>query len=210
MSELTIERLQNLCAWARGYFGPSAIIAGGAPRDLLHGKPVKDIDIFVRVDGEDLVPSGGYIEDIGFTEVVESPVPLGDSKFVMRCKGFAELIGGEAVFRESPEQYAGLADLCDIKTSEYPVQIIAIDHDPVDDVHRYDFGLSQVFVTPLGLFFTPKYRLDDACRQITYTAEYPTYDQINRSKARLARLQAKYADWSFENIGALVAGKDSE
>lgn len=33
---------------------PSAVIAGGALRDLWHGKPIKDVDIFIPVKAEDV------------------------------------------------------------------------------------------------------------------------------------------------------------
>ena len=33
---------------------PSAVIAGGALRDLWHGKPIKDVDVFIPVRAEDV------------------------------------------------------------------------------------------------------------------------------------------------------------
>jgi tRNA nucleotidyltransferase/poly(A) polymerase len=49
MQNLSIERLQNLMGTVKKAFPQSqALCAGGAPRDLLNNRPVKDIDIFIH------------------------------------------------------------------------------------------------------------------------------------------------------------------
>lgn len=185
---LTIEKLQQLCFNARLLFGTEAlIIAGGAPRDVLSAVPVKDIDIFVQLDERD----GGQ-----------------DTPFTRACINFASLLNGTAEFRPAAEDYADILDLCDITepTTHGTVQIIGIDDHPIDDVPRYDFGLSQVFVTPGGLFFTEAAIRDRQARTITH---FPTYHDeygFRRSKARLERLRAKYQDWTFVNCESLDTG----
>jgi hypothetical protein len=181
---LTIPKLQQLCDEARCWFNTQElIIAGGAPRDLLSGVPVKDIDIFVR-------------QEIDFGE---------DTAFTRGCKFLAEILGGVAEFRPANEEYGNLLDLCDIKSASIHglIQVISIDRCPVNDVHSYDFGLSQVFVTPAGLFYTEHAVTDRANRTITH---FPTYENeagFQRSKARYGRLQEKYQDWTFVNCDTL-------
>lgn len=203
MNELTIERLQTLCVLARAYFETDhLIIAGGAPRDILHCKPVKDIDIFVQVTLEQLAPPSAGFNDFEFV----APCASTDSTFQAQCKAFAEALNGTAEFRKGPEAYGDLADLCDIKTQSYPVQIIALFQDPVDDVHGYDFGISQVFVTPRGVFSSARAVEDDLNCKVTYLREGDaTPAQIERSRKRLARLREKYKHWNFKQCESLDA-----
>lgn len=182
---LTMEKLQDLCSEARIWFGTEElIIAGGAPRDLLSGVPVKDIDIFVRMDPE-----------------------FGDeTAFTRGCKHLASILNGVPEFRPASEDYGNLLDLCDITSAKTHslIQVISIDRCPVSDVHSYDFGLSQVFVTPAGPFFTAAAVADRLNQTITHIPTYHNEAAFQRSKARLARLREKYLDWKFVNCEPLA------
>ncbi|WP_434033556.1 hypothetical protein [Cupriavidus sp. a3] len=181
---MTIEKLQHLCQTARSLFGTEElIIAGGAPRDTLSGVQVKDIDIFVRIEWEE-----GE-----------------DTQFTHNCKILAAWLMGEAEFRPANEDYGNLLDLCDIKGANAHglIQVIGLDRDPIGDVHSYDFGLSQVFVTPSGLFYTENAVKDRANKTITHFATYENDAGFLRSKARYGRLLEKYAGWRFVNCEAL-------
>jgi hypothetical protein len=196
MEPNNIEVLQQLCSYARAWFGDSAIIAGGAPRDTLSGVPVKDVDIFVKVNTDDL--EGGDIVNVDvFTETIEKL--NGASAFTRNCQAFASAYDGVATFQKSPESYGGLADLCDIEIpGKQPIQIVALFEDPVDDVHAYDFTISQVFVTPRGLFQTPAAFKDRQRRFIRYTGDNGRdAAAIERSRKRLSRLRLKYPDWIY-------------
>lgn len=184
---LTIEKLQVVCRHARAIFGDSAIVSGGAPRDVLSGVAVKDIDIFVTLD----------------TEQLGQP----ESHFVLCCRLFAAAVGGEAVMRLSNESYVNCFDLCDITQDgvKGALQIIGVSGDPADDVPLYDFDLSQVFVTPRGLFATEAAWRARAARTITFTPSAGDEKSLLRSKARLDRLRAKYTGWTFANTEGLDA-----
>lgn len=185
--KLTIQTLQKLCLQARIHFGTEAlIIAGGAPRDVLSGVPVKDIDIFVQLDERD----GGQ-----------------DTAFTRGCASLAAAIGGTPEFRPAAEEYADILDLCDITSPGVHgvVQVIGIDEHPVDDVPHYDFGLSQVFVSPTGMFFTEAAIRDRAHKTITHVPTYHDEHGFQRSKARCERLRAKYSGWTFVNCESLDA-----
>lgn len=187
MSNITIQTLQLLCGTARAVFGEQAIISGGAPRDVLSGAPVKDIDVFVKLD----------VDQLG----------RADSDFVHQCAQFAALIGGAAEMRLSNESYINCFDLCDITRGgvKGAVQIIGVTGDPADDVPKYDFDLSQVFVTPNGLFATEAAWQARVNRTITFTPSACDEKAMLRSKARLERLRAKYQGWAFRNTEALDA-----
>lgn len=181
---LTLRDLQSLCETARLMFRTTnLIIAGGAPRDIFSGATVKDIDVFVMAD----------------------KTPGDDTPFARGCRELAAFLGGAIELVEGEGDYAEVFDICNITGAHlHPeIQIIGIDRDPVDDVHRYDFGLSQVFVSPRGQFFTEAAVRDFENYTITYTPSNPDAFSVERSRKRLARLKAKYPGWHFANCEVL-------
>ena len=181
---LTLFDLQSLCETARLVVRTTnLLIAGGAPRDIFSGAPVKDIDIFMMAD----------------------KTPGDDTPFAQGSRELATFLGGVVELVEGDGDYAEVFDICNITGADiHPdIQIIGIDRDPVDDVHRYDFGLSQVFVTPRGPFFTEAAVRDFESHTITYTPSNPDAFAVERSRKRLARLEAKYPGWHFANCEVL-------
>lgn len=186
MMALTIQNLQQLCNIARAAFETQhVIIGGGAPRDTLSGVEVKDIDVFVKIED-------GEWDD-----------PL---VFKNRAEYFAAILGGRPEFREpvDMEGYEALFDICEFLPqgpfAGFPVvQVVAVGVNPIDDVHEYDFGLSQVFVTPAGVFFTEAAAQDRATKTITYIDRGRSDAANLRSAQRLERLKVKYPDWAFAN-----------
>jgi hypothetical protein len=190
MSE-KLQVLQTLVQQARGIFQiPRLIIAGGAPRDAISGVPIKDVDMFVAIKEE-------------WWGVPDSP-------FVLGCKRLAIQLGGTAEMQGTNPDYPEMFDLCNIDCGNGDiVQVIGITDDPVDDVQRYDFGLSQVFVTPTGVFFTEAAVKDRANKTITYTpSARDDMRALARSAARYERLRAKYPDWSFVDCEPLATMLD--
>lgn len=177
-----LEALKSLVANLRVWFGTDeVVIAGGAPRDILSGAPVKDIDIFVPVE---------------LQEGKETP-------FYRGCEMLAAQYEGNAVFQPVSEEYPDCYGICDIETDRGLFQVIGLDRPPLDDLHHYDFGLSQVAITPNGLLFTEAAVRDRANKTITYTPHFPDDKAIERSRKRLARLRAKYPGWAFVNCEPL-------
>lgn len=187
--------LQSLSYEVRQLFGGEAIIAGGAVRDTVTGKPVKDIDIFVMLTSDDDKAS---------------------EKFAIACEKLAKKLGGELEIDSSPEFYCGQLDLARVTVKEEGepdeiYEIIGIWNEyPDNDVHDYDFGLSQMFVTSSGLFMTPAAAKDLQNKTITYmhAGKMRDHDNRLRSKRRLARLRAKYSDWTFVGCETLDAMED--
>jgi hypothetical protein len=199
MNRLTIGHLQVLVAQARLHFMTDALIcAGGAPRDILNGAPVRDIDLFVQMAAE----------DYGFSDDTDA------SAFEGRCRAFGRtlralpMMVAMAKMAGSNEEYANLSDLCDLEVTAgpltgYTVQVIGLTRDPIDDVHTYDFGLSQVFVTPGGWFATERYLSDRRAGSITYNGSIArNAASMLRSAKRLKRLRAKYPSWHFIGVEA--------
>jgi hypothetical protein len=196
VNNITIADLRQLCESARFWFDTDQlIIAGGAPRDILSGAPVKDIDIFVRMDDED----------------AELTVLDDNSVFRQRCHNFAGVFEGKAEFvtHDRQSDNVRVLDYACIRNAflGHNIDIVALGEDPVDDVHNYDFGLSQVFVTPRGWFRTGYALMDMDMNSITYVRdvanEIPA--SVQNSKRRLERLRAKYPNRRFVSCEQLDA-----
>lgn len=177
------------------------IIAGGAPRDVLSGVAVKDIDIFVEFDANSLFLAGKSY----------SPGDL----FAQRCAKVAKMFPESVMtFKKANTDYSTWEDICNIHIADLDtanpgknlIEIVGLyETQPIDDVPSYDFGLSQVFVTPTGYFQTQAAIDDRAHKTITYTPS-PFQDDASflRSVARYQRLRAKYpAEWTFMNCEEL-------
>jgi hypothetical protein len=186
MSALQMSDLFYVVNFARCVFPTgNAIVGGGAPRDLLNGAAVRDIDVFVLCD--------------------ETPTDAENSDFAQRCKTLAALLGGQAAVRPAAEEYPGIFDLCDITCADLPtIQVVGLTCDPIDDVCNYDFDLSQFFATGAGVFGTEVAWKARAAKTITYTPSVGDTDASRlRSKARLGRLREKYQGWTFANCESL-------
>lgn len=176
---LTIENLKSLVAEIRKVL-PDAIIAGGAPRDVYHHRPVKDIDVMT-----------GY----GLTKsVLERLATAVGGTFQV-----AETASGDEDF-----EYEIHFD------SQFPrLNVIDIqsfgDTDPVDNIHDFDFGLSQIAVTPRGVIYTDAFLADTALQRLTYmhhktdgTAQREQWRTVS-SANRLVRLLDKYPTFTPVN-----------
>lgn len=174
--------LQNLVTEIRRVY-PDAVISGGAPRDILHGKPVKDIDVMT---GRDVHRAGlERLADIvgGKFDVNEPQDPSGDEEFEFEIH-FAD----------------GRPRLNIIDLNSFEIT------DPLENLLDFDFGLSQVAVVPKGIIYTSAYTWDAQNGSITYMGDNGKAAwRIDSSAKRLQRLRAKYPRWEFVNCAGLEA-----
>lgn len=158
---------------------PFAILAGGALRDLDHGRPVKDLDIFVQP---------------GFNHAAfEKLLPPGSYWPVMRRADYASLVDvqsiwGSYVMRDSaPEEFA----------ETYPVQIIELNRlmPYWEVISRLDFGLCQIGFDGTAVFNTVAYKTDRDNKTFTLVR---IDDEVGaRARRREERLSKKYSDFRF-------------
>ncbi len=174
--------LQNLVTEIRRVY-PDAVISGGAPRDLLHGKPIKDIDVMT---GQEVTArSLGRLADIvgGKFDVIEPQDPSGVEEFEFE------------IHFDDGRPRLNVIDL-------NPFEI----KDPLENLLDFDFGLSQVAVTPSGIIHTPAYVSDALNGTITYMGDNGKEAwRIDSSAKRLQRLKLKYPRWEFVNCAGLEA-----
>lgn len=175
---MTLSDLQTLCAEIRQVL-PNAIIGGGACRDAYFGKPIKDIDVFV--------------------DVPDLPDSL--KTLATHMGGTADL-GGSSGPLDCPQG--------GVLFTDGRIELNVVNRqgvDIIDDIHDYDFGLSQIAVTPSGVIMTPKF-VEDATRMgITYTHaddDRPRWHRESSAK-RLTRLVQKYPNFSPRRTEVLDA-----
>lgn len=217
MKRFSLQQLQALCGMVNDSF-PHAhvVIAGGALRDTLHEKPVKDLDVFIRldIDSDDERLYQEWYDGCtklacklgnGYSDITTW---VGSNNWPPRpIEGSGSLDPDLKGSRNNKGYSYGAFSLVDFTPGYYntPVQLVFIAEDPVKNVRdHFDFGLSQVYCTRNTLRMFPPYWKDKDLKRITYTPSVEPNDQrIMSSMLRLRRLQEKYAGWSFQRAGYL-------
>jgi hypothetical protein len=207
---LTIPRLQAACLEINQCF-PEAkvVIAGGAVRDVLNHKQVKDIDAFIQMDhslDDERLHQQWWrgCEELACRYHCSWSAPDWERRALKDI-----LAEGEPLeqARNSKGYGYGAFSLVDFPTGPFmhPWQLVFIDIDPEVNVrHHFDFGLSQCWVTPNQLRMTPAYWKDHFHRRITYTPSVePCEVRRESSRHRLLRLREKYAGWEFHRTHLL-------
>lgn len=159
---LTLEKLR-----AKGI---NAICAGGAPRELVLGKPhlANDLDIFVH----------------------DRPQIINDARHAL----------GGFVFRESCVRYLGMTDVSDMVelnfTGKSVVQVIAI-RPGINILERLDFGLCQIgMADPFGVncfIATQAFHRDRQDKTLTLM-RCDSFKDAQRSMKRAQKILKKYPD----------------
>ena len=162
--------------------GYTAIVGGGALRDAITGKPVKDIDIFafscVRLLEKLTVNCAPIIYDFiedGFTKIPQ--ITEGSAEYV-------NMRGGGVVAVDIYE-----------KAGHLPINVVWLDHVPhaSEQAHGFDFGICQVTLTSdNALFTTPAFLRDLENHTFTITTSFD-----DRAQRRWDRLNEKYYDWKL-------------
>lgn len=170
---MEIADLQSLCADIRTFL-PDAVIAGGAVRDTLLNRQVKDIDVMTctPVTPETMYALakhiGGHISPL----TVESA--SGDEKFeYLITRGLRP-----------------------------PINVIDLNYfdgkDAIENVFDFDFGISQVAVTPDGVLAAEAHIADVGQGTVTYMGHRGRAKwRIESSARRLVRLKEKYPEFKF-------------
>lgn len=189
IQNLSIRKLQDLCGVISSIFkGCEVVVAGGALRDLLHDRQVKDIDVFIQGEFDPFEDEADEME--------------------WHCKKLGTKLHCDPVFEwehhnggESGSTHScfSLVDY-PMGLHWHPVQLIFIEDSPRENVKRhFDFGLSRVWCSATQLRMEPEYWKDHYRQCISYTpSDEPTPERMLSSARRLQRLKLKYPNWRFE------------
>lgn len=156
---------------------PSAVIAGGALRDLMHGRPIKDVDIFIPV-------SKDYIGSL-------------DAAYEAMWDAFA----GEDITLDEQTQY-GVRTLEDKDRDLYAIFKL-VKRDKYDlilctpeaaRIETFDINICQITYDGQHIRTTGAF----AHGFLTKTLKVMNVNRTDRNKARLERIQQKYPDYTVE------------
>lgn len=152
---------------------PSAIIAGGAIRDLDNDRPVKDIDVF-------------FTDTPYFSKLHEAL--YGVYFYAKQCSG--QYMDGAA------DEVTGTTTYLSHDGSLPELNLIQLTEgfNPADIIDRVDFGICQIGYDLLGVVKTPAYEFDKANQCFSLTRA-ETVEGVMRSIKRYQRLQQKYQGW---------------
>lgn len=157
-------------------FYPSAVIAGGALRDLDNGREVKDIDIFVHGCGADDLDE--CFKRIGALKGFD-PQPIDPDK-VYPVGDMNDLVGHFDVV---------------VRGLDVPVQIIML-RNHCDVVARIDYGICRISYDGATLTKTREYLRDQQDQVFRMRQERHGFE-LAASVHRYARLVQKYEGWKF-------------
>ena len=197
---LTIERLTEYYSRIRKalpFCAASIAIAGGAVRDVICGKRIKDIDLFIEVwDWKDdpvravkeidavtdalnkLFYEFGKVKSI--TEVLDQDA----ESYKNSCAKIAEVWGWPHGFHDMSWDVVFVS--CDV--TDYITE-------------SFDLGLCQAWIGFYGLKTTRQFWKDYHNKTITYLREQgSTPEQLKASQVRVRRLLEKYEGWKTRNI----------
>ena len=195
-------------------FFPSAIIAGGALRDLITEKPIKDVDIFIHdPELQSDIRDSGLLEKladalgimlIGEDEKTDRDFIRIDNDFKAIKAGFAEEViqagGIDSEYLDSDcdrSVYEAFMNyIVTIKYNSVLYQLILIETEPKSYVYNdFDFGICKVFFDGNKLTPTEEFWYDLEHRQITFAGKFSVGQAIHTLFTHRENIIKKYPGW---------------
>lgn len=157
-----------------------ALIAGGAVRDFLLGREIKDIDFFMRSRGPE---EDKRIAETAFTDAIVQHGELPE-EYRLQMPELASVY----------VSHEGLRDYRDIfGDGQFPAQLIFLNGSEKDAyglISRFDFGLCRAAFDGERALYTDEF-LKDA---FGLTMTLINADNMEKSRHRYERLSAKYPE----------------
>lgn len=161
---------------------PDAVIAGGALRDMILGRPVKDIDVFAyRRTWRTATELKAWLQAI-----------LGGTGKIVINEAYA-------TYREAIDSVVFAVEVSAFNITGLPFQVIAMDH-PVtmqSAVERIDLGMCRVAHNGKELYQHPDF-IHDRANECFTIRRCNNVAQLERTKERYTRLQVKYMGWPLK------------
>jgi len=178
---------------------PSAIIAGGAPRDLYLEKSIKDFDIFVQEDSHANDPAFWcdmfnleYAEHNDWTDV-QVLAFMGYKNVLLKTKA-------KSPPRSSYQHKQHLQQVFDLIIHDVIFQIIIVQMDPKQYVEDwFDFGLCKAWCDGKQFHFSGPFMEDVENRTLTVVQQTMTHKEMEFClRVRKPRLLGKFPGYRFQ------------
>lgn len=169
--------------------GSGAVLAGGALRDLEHGKPVRDLDIFIP--GDD-IPSPG-LEDLDQAYGVKGKWAL--HPMAAYRMGKTDVVA--TATHIAVKKLAGVSDgVSQVQLYVVNTVILKEPLSVMGVLERMDFGACQIGFDGRGVWATYAYCKDHHDKTLTLCRCEDEKD-FERSMRRAEKLKVKYPDYSL-------------
>lgn len=159
----------------------SAVIAGGAIRDIYHGKPIHDIDIYVNESNVN-----PYSQDTWKTE------------FDLRTTAISE----NYIRKVGSEDYSGknhIGAVWEMQKHNKLYNIIVVDIDPIEYVTKwFDIGLCKAYCDGTKIRFTADFMHDSRSKKLTIVSKNMDETEFwNMMCKHATKLRRKYPQHSL-------------
>ena len=183
-----LETIQRQC--------PSAVIAGGALRDLHFGKPVKDIDVFIA--------AGGIDEAEGLFKLLGGKPPKS------RDYGLQDIDGQPAVYPESMREVILVEDYPKkLNPTGIPVQLIFVNWQTASIIERFDMGICRISFDGIQVKHD-RWFTEASEEKVLNIVRCQHKNALGASIGRYVRLLKKYPDFELRLCGVEVKDSDNE
>ena len=171
-----LEHFQEIIRVVRWEFpGSRPVIGGGALRDSILGRPIKDVDVFIRAQDYSTL-------DSELTRRINPPI-------------MARMYG-------RPDMHGAWNFIQNIEG--YEVQVILADFENKEDLaHTFDIGLSRVTYDGEFLYVSDEFLQDAADKKFRIRRADNQYE-LERSLRRVERHMEKYPEFSLDLNFAVI------
>lgn len=164
---------------------PRAVIAGGALRDLIYNRPVKDVDIFIPIERDadrntaevNVLAAIQQIEEL-FDTTVTPTIPVyfkETTEDFIKAGRLLETVQNTQVGETKYELIIGTPESCDIDKFDFSICQISFDGEHVRTTEAFDRTL--------------------ATKVIEFNKDWRT---PSRAKERIAKMRAKFPDMQMD------------
>ena len=177
----------------------SAMIAGGAIRDMYHEVPMSDVDIFVQyqvTEADPRRPFGATEWESHWANLFVEDTDMADVSWsYSRYEKPADTLS-----EEQHKDDDGIVAVWNVNTDEGHYQVIFTNMDPIEYVNRkFDFGICKAYFDGKKLHYSRDFMRDSRNRTITLVGEGLTHHQIRYAcEQHLPRIQKKYPGYKFQ------------
>ena len=169
IDDTRLQQFRDILQVVRWEFpGSHPVIGGGAIRDSYHGRPIKDVDVFMRKQDHETLNSE-------LTRFIRPPMLV--------THGYG-----------SPDMH-GAWDLVQA-VAGYQVQLILADFENLEDLAgTFDIGLARATFDGQRVFYHPDFLEDSKNKELRIRRADNMFEKA-RSLKRIKRLAEKYPDFS--------------
>ena len=177
---------------------PEAIIAGGALRDVIIDKPIKDVDLFIRDTGNS-VDVNKIAELFGIKVDKDGRgdhIKLTNDFKVMKDKAYKDSSKKYGIIGKKYALETHINQLFDVQYNGVLYQLIFVEVEPVKMVYSdFDFGICKVWFDGEDLVVSEEFEYDLEHKQLTLSGSFSEGQLLHTLYVHRPNLVKKFPNW---------------